>query len=467
VIFLLPILWGGVQIVTAPNKSERRKHIKTAVIILAVTLIMYLPLYLTLRADPSLQQRVDQLAGPLAALRQGDFGPIWQMTVATLGVFSFTGDPRWTYSLPGRPFFDAVPAVLFYLGLFISFLRLRQPKYALILIWLAVGLLPSAVTPQAPSTVRLVGAMPVVYLFVGTAVSSLVSWVKANEKSTRFKLSWLTGIFLLAILLGAMLRTKSDGFTKWPGAFETRLKYQSVIYDMAKHWQADPTNNWVVAETFFEPIDADSLRRNLGNDVDARWVQTGPEWAGAIVFPNEKGVGRLYVPEFAAVSTDLLRLAGVAERPLFRSGNQPSFAVYELPEEPPVSTGMEPVVLDGRITLLGYSLMPLEVGRPLRLFSYWRVEAELPADLSAFAHLLQGDGSVLFQHDGWDAAPGKLHVGDVIVQRHVVMLPGKWPEEPLTLQLGLYTRGDDRRFLDGNGRDAIKLRENWVLTETE
>src|SRR5690606_30096598 len=117
------------------------------------------------QADPSLQQRVDQLSGPVDALLQGDIQPLVQTTLATLGVFSVSGDPRWTYSLPGRPLFDGLTALLFYGGLLIACGRAwRQPQYAFSLIWLAVTLLPSALTPDAPSTVRLVGAMPVVYL---------------------------------------------------------------------------------------------------------------------------------------------------------------------------------------------------------------------------------------------------------------------------------------------------------------
>lgn len=467
VIFLLPVLWGVVQLMTAPDKLEKRARVKTAVISLTVTLLMYLPLYLTLRADPSLQQRVDQLAGPLDALRQGEFGPIWQMTLATLGVFSFTGDPRWTYSLPGRPFFDGVTAVLFYGGLLLALWRWRQPRYTLVLAWLAVTLLPSAVTPQAPSTVRLVGAMPVVFVVLGTAVSAFLTWARANKKYSRVNLSWLVNVFLLALFLTNIFRTVSDGFIRWPAALETRLKYQTVLLDMARHWQAEQTENWVVAESFFEPIDADSLRRNLGASTNVRWIQTGPDVAGAIIFPAEAGAGRLYVPEFAAISTDLLRAAGVAEMPLFRSLDHPSFAVYDLPAQPTIAQPVEPFVLAGAVTFLGYEMFPVTTERPLQLFSYWRVETALPDDLKTFTHLLSADGSIFAQYDGLDAVPLTLQPGDLFVQRHILPPPEITAGHSFTLQLGLYTRGNGRRLVDGNGRDAIILRQNWALTEPE
>lgn len=467
VIFLLPFMWGVVQFLAARDKSAKRAQVKTAVTILATALLIYLPLYLTLQADPSLQQRVDQLAGPLDALQQGDLGPIWQMILATLGVFSFTGDPRWTYMLPGQPLFDWGTAVLFYAGFLIALFRWRQPRYALILVWLAVGLLPSAVTPQAPSTVRLVGAMPVVYLLVGTAVAALMGWVRAPDRQLKNHLSTGIAVLLAFVFLLNGLRTIKDGFQRWPDALETRLKYQTVLLDMARYWQAEQTDKWVVAESFFEPIDADSLRRNLGTKVDTRWIQTGPEVAGAIVFPADDGPGRLYVPEFAAIATDLLRAAGVAERPLFRSLDQPSFAVYDLPAQPPISQAVDPLVLDGAVTFLGYEIVPVTPERPLRLFSYWRVETRLPDDLTTFAHLLSADGAVVAQHDGLDAVPLTLLPGDLFVQRHILPLPEIDWEQSFTLQLGLYTRGNGRRLVDGNGRETIVLRQNWVLTELE
>ena len=101
-----------------------------ALIVLGVALVVSLPLFLTLWADPTLQQRVDQLAGPLEALQAGDPQPILQSVVNTLGVFSFTGDPRWTYTLPDRPVFDWGTAVFFYAGLLFALWRWRQPIWA-------------------------------------------------------------------------------------------------------------------------------------------------------------------------------------------------------------------------------------------------------------------------------------------------------------------------------------------------
>ncbi|HIP72725.1 MAG TPA: hypothetical protein EYH05_15180, partial [Anaerolineae bacterium] len=313
VVFLIPVLYGLVQLVAAPNKVARWRTVRHSAVILAVALLVYLPMQLTLWADPTLQQRVDQLAGPLDALRQGDWRPIMQSTLLTLGVFSFTGDPRWTYTWPGRPLFDWVTAVFFYASLIITLIRIRQPKYTLLLVWLAVTLLPGAITPQAPSIIRIIGAVPVVYVLVGLAVSVIGNRLSVIGKPhTAYRISMTVYGLLLTVSLITAARAIQYGFIRWPQAVETRLNhYQTTFLDMARYWQQNPAERLVIADPFFEPIDAASFRRNLGYENDARWAQAGPEVAGALVFPqSDGGYGRLYVPEYAPINPLLFKAAG-------------------------------------------------------------------------------------------------------------------------------------------------------------
>ena len=419
-----------------------RRLWRQPLVIFAVTMLLALPLILALRADPTLDERARQLSGPLAALRQGDWGPIWATTRATLGVFAFTGDPRWTYSLPNRPLFDPLTALFFVGGLGLTLWRWRRPFYGLVLLWLGLALIPSAVTPDAPSTVRLIGALPVVYALPAFVLQELFSRSQKQTptKTVQYTITTITGILLL--INGG--RTLADGFGRWPVAVETREKYQTVLYEMARYWAAGPPTALVVADDRVDPIDADSLRRNLGRDAAARWVQGGR----ALVFPAEMPA-QLFAPEFAPPLPDLLTLAGVAQ-PLYRSPNHPSFAVWELPPPPPASA--PPATFEGRLTFLGSQWLP---DGPPRLLTMWRVEQALPADLAIFAHLLDADGVLVAQHDGFDAFAPSLRAGDVVWQWHVFEMPASTPP-PRTLSLGLYTR-DNLTRLTYPGQPADQL----------
>ena len=248
-----------------------------ALIVLLVSLLVALPLALTLKNDPTLQQRVQQLEGPLTALQQGEPQPVIATTAATLGVFSFTGDPRWTYSLPGRSLFDPLTALFFYGGLLLSLWRIKRPAYAFALIWLIVGLIPSAVTPQAPSTVRLVGAMPVVYLMPALGLAWL--WERSGQGSNQARSRLVRGLLMILFGLLFVLNfafTVRDGFMRWPQELETRIKYQSIWQDVAYDMRDGGREGLVLADGFYRPITADTVDRILGHELagtlGANWI---------------------------------------------------------------------------------------------------------------------------------------------------------------------------------------------------
>jgi hypothetical protein len=434
-----------------------------AAIVLGVCLLAALPLALTLRANPDLQQRVEQLGGPLTALRQGNPRPVLEAMTATLGVFSFTGDPRWTYSLPHRPLFDPLTAILFYVGLGIALWRWRRPTYALLSLWLLAALLPSALSPDAPSTVRLVGALPVVYLLPGLALAaaerSLSGVAIAQTPQVRARLL----LILLALLGVNIYRTVRDGFTRWPAALETRLRYQSTLSDIARHWRAS-AGTLVVADGFYEPIDGDSLAR-AGGPAGARWVQSGQGAGGAVIWPNDGRPAVLYVPEYASLDPELSEAAGIdLEQPAYRSPGPPSFAVYPLSDGPAaLSAANSPFGEPPLITLRGHALLDpaTPITGALHLVTWWQVEGVLPADLAIFVHLLDESGGIVAQSDGLDAAAATLRPGDRFLQRHVLLLP-PGDHGPLTLVAGLYSRNDGTRLPAGGGDSVMLWHCEWA-----
>lgn len=460
VILSLRYFWSGLR--TEGQEVARitlRAQMIYATIVLLCGLVVYLPLALTLRANPDLQQRLEQLEGPLTAFRNGDLGPVMEMTAATAGVFSLTGDPRWTYSLPNRPLFDPISSILFFFGLVVALWRWRRPPYLLLPIWLVITMLPSALSPDAPSTVRLIGALPVVYLFPGIGVAAMYSrlarWLPHSRKA-QWQIA-LASVLMLLLAVNAY-RTVRDGFVRWPQGIETRLRYQSVMREIGRHWrETQPTTTPVVAEVYYEPIDAASLRRSIGIDPSARWIQTGAGVPGALVWPSN-GRGYLYVPEFAPIDGSLVELAGIAAEPVYRSKDSPSFAVYELPAKP--SFDLPPTGNAfgdrGEIRLQGIG-QPMIEDETLTFVTGWTVTGNLPDDLAIFLHLVDENGNIIAQFDGLDAAPGTLITGDYLLQRHVMTLPHSVENRTYSLRLGLYERGSGQRLAHENGSEVLDI----------
>lgn len=432
-----------------------------AAVVLLVGAVVSLPIFLTLRANPELQQRLEQLEGPLESLRGGDLEPVLQMTAATFGFLSFTGDPRWTYSIPDRPLFDPLTAVFAYVGLLVALWRRRRPTYLVLSLWLIVALLPSALSPDAPSTVRLIGALPVVYLLPGIALATVIRRYESLPARRPGERRWLiTGLAITFVVLVGIngYRTIRDGFVRWPDELEAHQRYQSVLLDIGRHWSVSERAAPVVTDVFFEPIDADSLRRMIGANPEARWVQSGADVAGAMAWPAGEG-SAVYVPEYAPLDPALMEQAGLAAQPMFRSSDAPSFAVYDLPDPPENVTGRAGSVFatpDGALTvaLVGGSRPAVDQGR-LAFGSWWRIAAPLPSDTTIFVHLLDESGALIAQYDGLDAAATTMREGDVILQRHSLALPDNLPAGAYTLNLGLYRRGDGRRFISTGRGDAV------------
>ncbi|MDX1417432.1 MAG: hypothetical protein R3293_24725 [Candidatus Promineifilaceae bacterium] len=460
VVFLLPILlllyWlFAVRWVDVPANKIFKWRIPrpqiAAVVVLLTALIVVVPLFITLRADPSLQQRVQQLEGPLQALLMGDLRPVLSTTASTLGIFSFTGDPRWTYSLPGRPFFDYFSSLFFYGGFLLAIWRIKQPTYAFVILWLLVGLIPSAITPQAPSTVRMVGAMPVVYLLPAVALNGLwKTFVGRNRAMRRL----LVGLFTVVLMLNLFL-TIQDGFVRWPNSLETRTKYQTVFLDIARNLDSGADLPVVIADAFYRPITADTLKRDMVEDLHIRWIQTGSEVAGAVVMPAESE-GLLFIPEYAAPDPQLLAVAGISAEPLFRSPDKPGFAVYSIAGNNHMQELEERVTFDDKITLVGYDTSVAEQQQSIQLFLAWRVEDSLPADLASFVHWLDAEGTLISQYDGFDAAPETLRRGDLVIQRYILLNPTETPIDTGLLHIGLYGRvSGERLFRQGEPTETI------------
>lgn len=419
-------------------------------LILAIAGLVYAPLFLYLRANPALLERLNQIGGPLAALQAGDWRPVWQASLATLGVFGFTGDPRWTYMWPGRPVFDPILGLVWYFVVILTMRRFGEARYALLLLWLAVALTPSALTADAPSPIRLIGALPVVYLLPGVALQSAAG---------RYPRLWL-GVALMVATGWTLGRTLTLHFNAWPQQFETRLKYQTIFLEMAQAIRATPLTP-VVADGFFEPIDADSLRRNLGADPQTRWVQAG----AALVFPADRPA-RLYVPESDPLQPALLEAGGLSAEPLYRALTPPGFAVYALPSAPSPPLALSPpAAFGGQLTLLGYQALPHRPDAPLELITYWQVEAPLAADVALFLHAALVDAPAasppVTQHDGLDAIPATLHPGDRFLQYHRLSPPSAAGAYQLTI--GVYQRATGQRLRLPNGQDTLPLplRPTW------
>ena len=422
----------------------------------AVTYAIYLPLQMMLWRDPTLQSRVGQLSAVTDAASQGDFAPLWQNILATLGVFTISGDPLWSYANSGQPLFDWLSGLLLLGGLGLIVWQIQTPKFRLVLYWFSLALLPTILAPEAPSLIRLIGILPLVYLMIAVGSDQLIALGKKHGRLL---------VLLIPIAFGwQFYSTVADGFIAWSQATPTIEKYGPIWRDMAADIKAHPDAHIVIADSWVDPIDHDRVVRSIGENRPLRWVAVDQNvTSGAIAFPAESQSGstpiRFYLPEFANLNATLADRVRLAD-PIYRSETWPTFAVYELANLENMSTVDNDQTFQSALTLLNSETVPFINEGRLEVYTLWRVEDHLPDDLAMFVHLTESDSrAIAAQHDGFDAFIPQLQIGDLILQRHLIWLPEGFSQQQYELSLGIYQRQNNGRWQTDSGADVLFLEE--------
>jgi len=421
------------------------------------------PLLSWLATHPGAETRVAEVREPLDRLLAGDGSLVWHNLQANLGMFTFRGDPWPRQNVPGRPIFpDPLNGLLFYIGVGIALWRWRRPGYAFLLIWLAGSLLPSIVTAVAPSSIRDILGLVVVFLFPALALQWIGQHVSVAMR--RVPVARLL-LFLPPLLLGAM--TVSDYFVRWSQNEVVRFDYQTALTAAAQRVdQLEPAVPVVVGGLSVHTMDRPGLELATRTDVgDVRLCDPRE----TLVIPAAPD-GRLLMPEVVPVDVGLReRLLAWGGRET-RSPDAPFSEVLlpagaavaaELPQQSALRPDGDPLTLpasfDGYLALLAVDWGPVaRPGQVVDLLTIWQVESPPDRPLKAFVHLLDAGGVLQAQYDGLASPPAGWASGDLIVQRHTLQLPAALEAGCHTLQIGVYWAPDGDR-LSVAGSDQILM----------
>jgi len=461
------------------HRQRLRAHWAEVALFFVIAALIAAPLFLYLHAHPELETRVSGLAFGLREMLQGKPQRVLRHTGETLLMFTFRGDPLWLYNIPYRPVFGPLSGVLFYLGLGIALRRWREPRYALLLIWIPVGLAPSMVTGPAPNWLRTIGAQPAIYALA--AIGGIQVCKLASERIAHCKLQYAICNMVLLVVLGHAAWTARDYFGRWARHPQARLAYNRNQVEQARYLQSNPEGGVVCLSSLFPEHWHDpyifefTLHRD---DLSLRWF----DGRGSLVLPDAKDT-RYIVPAGAPLHPALaeefrIRAQLIEERVLRPDDVNPSFAVYRLnpaawrdeiiaalapasevrwsPETsfpPGDPQGLRkplplPVDVGHQVELIAYQRTPsrLAPGETLQLITYWRVLQPTDEQLVLFAHLLSAEGKVVAGQDVLHAPSTMWVAEDVVMQVHTLALPGEISQGEHQLEIGFYRRSDGGRL---------------------
>lgn len=470
---LVIVCW--LLVLLAAERRLLRGSTGRLILIGLVALLIVIPLALVaIRSPDVFFHRVNELDSKLNRIMSGDLAPLWPSVRAALGMFTQVGDVKWRYNPSGRPVFDAVTGVLFYLGVLVCLWRARRPGHSLLLIWIPVMLLPTILGPHTPSFWHSVGALTPIY--VVPAVGADFLWERITRWSRRRGHGGLVArLGLPAVALAGLVAggadTWHDYFVEWPRHPEVLHIHEADLAAAARYlnsYTPADTPIWVSSEY---PADLSRVLLELQTKYagPVRWfngnkVTVWPSgWAGRdvlIVYTRTAPPN----PDALESLTDFL----IHEES--DAAGRPHLWVYRIPGEELSDPPWQPQhAVSGRFAynreILGCD-RPARVERGTRIpiVVYWRVPPDVRYDVEDLPHsyvcLQDAVAGRCMEHASYDHTDYPLWdwtEGDVVAERYRVPVPSYVLPQTTHFQVGMFTSVGEISFADEHAAGALLL----------
>ena len=456
ILIVFSYLWGRRQIT--------RRHGLGIFVLFALWAIVLAPLanYYWANLD-SFSRRADQVT-TIPQLLNGDFGPMIENTLRTLGMFTFRGDETDRYNLDGRPVFDWVNGLLFYAGLGLGLGRLRRgPVVAgpavLLLAWTGLMLLPDFITDDSPHFLRTIGALPPVYIFWALGVEHLGRQLKDRLPQPEFLLPALG--FLL--VFGTTLHTLYDYFGRWQHSAEARTIYGADIAEISRDLKDQrPAGGFpAISAEYYRDLDPFRFRLHFQNQTPfAIWF----DGRQTLAFPPPQS--DLQPRYFFAASAPPDETWLPFLQPL-EAGQ--AFTLYSLPDPATVQqawAGLFPpentinVTVNDDLRLLSYKILGAAFsGGKFQVLLGWQALRTLPpdADYTFLVRLSDQQGRLWLAADGNGYPPGDWQPGVLGLQLLTFRLPGDFPPRTYQLTMEVIDRLTGQALPAANGDRVTAL----------
>ncbi len=422
----VPIFYGLFALYLALFHWQDFKQRWRGVVLFAVVFVLVAaPLTYFLLTNPGSEFRISELDAPLQAIMAGDLRPVLENGVRILSGFGLEGDPLWRQGVAGKPIFGPILAFLFYLSLPLCLWRWRDARFGFLLLWLATAVIPSLVTVNAPSTIRMINVLPILGIFPAIVITKVIHnfpqlSTVIHDISTRNAKFGTVVLLLFGIIYACW--TAWTIFVVWPLGGDVPFVWQTALRDIGNVIN-DNKNVTSVAIGGWSPDTMDPATMQLylnRNDVDINTfgLEPGDDIIHTLVIPkmvSETG-GIIFHPTTLPLDpTWVSQLDHWADSITITD----TYTQYEI-HNTPVITSQHSVNtrFGNQLQFLGYDTNSDE------LITYWQVTAPITQPLRLFIHVLDENGDIVGEDYNWDTAdPQNLwqphwQEGAIILQKH-------------------------------------------------
>ncbi len=404
-------------------------------------------------------------------------------------LFGFHGDQAWDRNFPGRPMLNQWEALFLWLGAGVAFWRWR-PAHRLLLIWLGALVLPAFLARDitVPNTLRMIGAVPAIYLLTGVGMWEAFRFLTGRfltmqwgvvrlRKESKSRIVFAAAVLVAGLVLFQGVTTYRIYFQKWVEHREINNSYETWLVDWAWTLNALPSdagtvylipgysytyqiaNHYTFNYLYHGEASARTIymgASNLAQEIES--TLAAKERVSTVNVVDWNSTNRWVRDETRPVTFLLSkygRYLGSDEYPDFQIHN---YADISLARPWTFYEEIEPltVLYDGGITLHGIALgqnevqlssrQPLNLGQERSLWGVlqWQAAPELTVDYAMSLRLYDRQGKLVHQADDliWEPAdhvPSSKWPRDEKVDSLVQLeFPDELPPDEYELRLVVY-----------------------------
>lgn len=449
-LLLLPVVF----VVLIWQTKNRRKQIAiNAFISMGTAFLIIIPFIYDTHVNPGApESRIEQLGGVIDQVRTGNFKPLINQTLATVGMVAFKGDPNWRYNISGQPAFGFILGIFTFWGIGVCIIRWKSLENLLLLVWFLLGCAPSALATEAPSFMRAIGALAPAAVLAGIGIVKFGNLLHFSESLRNWFL-----FFLFCLITYQGVSTFLDLNYKWPKNESVRDIYQAALTEAITDLNTSSLEGRVWISEPFPDDRHEMLAERLlkRKEIKIRWFNADR----ALILPPAQGDGYYLFPEFSNPDPGLFDM-WMSEKELILGNETKSYKLFrvqerdwmvkELLEITDVSSvscapdGGEHLVLpigfNNVAYLLGYEIFQDKAtrGQDFEVVIYWKAEGPVYEPLSSFVHLIDEQDNIAGQYDGMDVPARRWKNGDLIAQSYKFTIDTSAAAGSYWLSTGLY-----------------------------
>jgi|GEM_PF-1262948 len=452
------IAYAGARLLW-PADQPRSRILLLGAITLGAALLAYSPLLVFYLRRPEVYflhftQTQTAKDGALTTFIAEALAGLWKVWAGV----SLSGDVMPGRNLAGRPLFGPISSILLWLGIIAVVWRMRRlPAAQLLLIWIGVMSLPSALSDAPPAFPRMLPMAPGLAAFAGMGAAAVWQTVSHRGRQAR----WAVGALLALGLIADGFSSIRAYFVEWandPRLFDARYAGARLTADNALALAATD-------DVFITTQSQEFVRMQFDLLLGGASVKTFDAAPDCLPFANNSSRATDYgiILVFDRSSLAALKAAyptGMETATVMHPDGYPYSLFLQVPPHTlaPSPTHTINVEFDGGLRLMGYDLITdAHPGSDVALKLYWEAASGLPGGLIAFVHIGKGANSqpLIAQMDaplcpGFDSS--EWQAGYRYIETRHLALAADSPPDAYDIRIGVYdpTLGARLNILSAN-----------------